>query len=47
MTPTLQAGDRILVLKSGLLEGPVRRGEIVVFHSAAVPALYRGRRPRR
>jgi signal peptidase I len=33
MTPTLQAGDRILVLKSGLLEGPVRRGEIVVFRS--------------
>jgi len=32
MTPTLQAGDRILVLKWGLLEGPVRSGEIVVFH---------------
>jgi signal peptidase I len=32
MTPTLQAGDRILVLKSGLLEGPIRSGEIVVFH---------------
>lgn len=32
MAPTLQAGDRILVLKSGLLEGPIRSGEIVVFH---------------
>jgi signal peptidase I len=32
MAPTLQAGDRILVLKSGLLEGPIRNGEIVVFH---------------
>jgi len=31
MTPTLQAGDRILVLKSGLLESPIRSGEIVVF----------------
>jgi signal peptidase I len=33
MSPTLQAGDRILVLKSGLLEGPIRSGEIVVFHA--------------
>jgi signal peptidase I len=33
MAPTVQAGDRILVLKWGLLEGPIRRGEIVVFHS--------------
>ena len=32
MAPTLQAGDRILVLKSGLLEGPIHSGEIVVFH---------------
>jgi signal peptidase I len=32
MAPTLQPGDRILVLKSGLLEGPIRSGEIVVFH---------------
>jgi len=31
MSPTLQAGDRILVLKSSLLEGPLRSGEIVVF----------------
>ena len=31
MAPTIQAGDRILVLKSGLLEGPIRSGEIVVF----------------
>jgi signal peptidase I len=33
MAPTVQAGDRILVLKWGLLESPIRRGEIVVFHS--------------
>jgi signal peptidase I len=31
MSPTLQAGDRILVAKSGLLEGPVHTGQIVVF----------------
>jgi len=31
MAPTLQTGDRILVLKSGLLEGPIHSGEIVVF----------------
>ena len=31
MSPTLQAGDRILVAKSGLLEAPIRTGQIVVF----------------
>ena len=31
MAPTIQAGDRILVLKSGLLDGPIHSGEIVVF----------------
>jgi signal peptidase I len=31
MTPSLRAGDRILVVKSGLLEGPIHSGEIVVF----------------
>jgi signal peptidase I len=31
MSPTLQAGDRILVAKSGLLEGPIQAGQIVVF----------------
>ena len=31
MTPTLQAGDRILVVKSGLLKGPIHSGQIVVF----------------
>jgi signal peptidase I len=31
MSPTLQAGDRILVVKWGLLEGPIRSGEILVF----------------
>ncbi len=30
MSPTLQPGDRILVVKSGLLAGPVHRGQIVV-----------------
>lgn len=33
MAPTIQAGDRILVLKSALLEGPIRGGEIVVFRA--------------
>jgi signal peptidase I len=32
MEPTLQEGDRILVIKSGLLAGPIGRGDIVVFH---------------
>ncbi len=32
MAPTIHAGDRILVLKSGLLEGPISSGDIVVFH---------------
>ena len=31
MSPTLQAGDRILVVKSGLLEGPIHSGQLVVF----------------
>jgi signal peptidase I len=31
MMPTLSAGDRILVLKTGLLVGPITRGDIVVF----------------
>ncbi|HEX3714536.1 MAG TPA: signal peptidase I [Trebonia sp.] len=30
MAPTLQAGDRILVVKAGLLESPVRAGQVVV-----------------
>jgi signal peptidase I len=33
MAPTLQPGDRILVLKSGLLEGPIHSGQIIVFHA--------------
>ncbi len=32
MSPTLQVGDRILVLKSSRLAGPIQRGDIVVFH---------------
>ena len=32
MAPTVRAGDRILALKWSLLESPIRRGEIVVFH---------------
>jgi signal peptidase I len=31
MAPSIQAGDRILVVKSSLLEGPIHSGEIVVF----------------
>ena len=31
MIPTLQTGDRILVVKSRLLAGPIRTGDIVVF----------------
>ena len=31
MAPTLQAGDRILVVKSWPLEGPIHSGQIVVF----------------
>jgi signal peptidase I len=34
MTPTLQGGDRILVLKSGLLRGTISSGDIVVVHPA-------------
>jgi signal peptidase I len=30
MAPAIQAGDRILIVKLGLLEGPIRSGEIVV-----------------
>jgi len=36
MVPTLQVGDRILVIKMSLLTGPVQRGSIVVFHHPAV-----------
>jgi signal peptidase I len=32
MAPTLGSGDRILVVKSGLLAGSIHRGGIVVFH---------------
>lgn len=32
MEPTLQVGDRILVVKSSLLVGSIGRGDIVVFH---------------
>jgi len=31
MAPTIQAGDRILVAKSGLIQSPIHSGEIVVF----------------
>jgi signal peptidase I len=34
MTPTLQAGDRILVLKPALLRGSIHPGDIVVVHTA-------------
>jgi signal peptidase I len=32
MSPSLKSGDRLLVLKSGLLRGNIHSGEIVVFH---------------
>jgi signal peptidase I len=32
MSPTLQAGDRILVLRSSFLTGAIGRGDIIVFH---------------
>jgi signal peptidase I len=32
MSPTLQPGDRMLVVKLSLLEGPIHSGQIVVFH---------------
>lgn len=38
MLPTLEVGDRILVVKSPLLAGPIKGGDIVVFRR---PARYR------
>jgi len=35
MAPTLQAGDRILVLRSNFLTGSIGRGDIIVFHRPA------------
>ena len=35
MAPTLQAGDRILVLQSSFLTGSISRGDIIVFHRPA------------
>ncbi len=35
MAPTLQAGDRILVLRSSFLTGSIGRGDIIVFHRPA------------
>ena len=32
MAPTLQAGDRILVLRSSFVTGSIGRGDIIVFH---------------
>ncbi len=32
MAPTIQAGDRIVVVKSRWLAGPIERGSIIVFH---------------
>ncbi len=36
MVPTLQEGDRILVIKTSLLTGPVKRGTIIVFHKPTI-----------
>ncbi len=38
MTPTLQSGDRILVLKAPLLRGSIHKGEIIVFRSSGPTA---------
>jgi signal peptidase I len=38
MTPTLLTGDRILVLKPGLLTGPIRSGDVIVFHLPKSPS---------
>lgn len=35
MTPTLEAGDRIVVVTSSLLHGSIGRGELVVFRQSA------------
>jgi signal peptidase I len=32
MTPAIQAGDRILIVKAGPLVGPIRSGDVVVLH---------------
>jgi signal peptidase I len=32
MVPTLQVGNRILVVKSRFLSGPIKAGDIIVFH---------------
>jgi len=36
MVPTLRAGDRILVVKSSRLAGPIQSGDIVVFRHPSV-----------
>jgi signal peptidase I len=38
MMPTLHVGDRILVVKSRLLTGPITTGDIVVFHHPSMAA---------
>jgi signal peptidase I len=43
MTPTLQVGDRILVVKSSRLAGPIHLGDIVVFRH---PKLFPCKAPR-
>jgi signal peptidase I len=36
MVPTLQEGDRILVIKMSLLTGSIHRGSIIVFHRPVI-----------
>jgi signal peptidase I len=38
MAPAIQAGDRILIVKAGELGGPIRSGEVVVFHLPKSPS---------
>jgi signal peptidase I len=43
MVPTLQVGDRIVVVKSSLLAGPIKQGNIVVFRHPATDSCGSGR----
>ena len=42
MVPTLQVGDRILVVKSGLLSSAIKRGDIIVFRQPKVSGCGKG-----
>jgi signal peptidase I len=46
MVPTLQVGDRILVVKSRLISGPIKTGDIVVLHQPKGASCNAGGGPR-